>query len=182
MTTPINGKIFDHAQLMQDEIDYMTSRIKTLGEGSSIVEWGSGGSTELWLGSLPTGAGLISIEHNKTWYDRSSSLRDVYPTKKFSPIFVDVSSPYFEHGYGVIVEETPFNVAEYIYPTDDIYKADIYFIDGIARGACLAGILLHGKPSAEIYIHDYRDRIMAYGWITQFKTVTMVGTTLACIT
>lgn len=178
MTTVIDTNPLHSVQMMPEEITYIENEISNLPDNGLMVEWGSGGSTLQWLSKLKTTQNLISIEHNKDWYNQVASAATNYVNFKYYN--VDISNQYFDHGYGDILEETPFNTKHYVCPTEDIYNADIFFIDGIARGACLAAILLNRtNKNSKIFLHDYTFRYTAYDWITQFCQVTLIGTTLA---
>lgn len=166
--------------MMSNEVSYMETLISELPENGKMVEWGSGGSTVHWLDLLKENQKRISIEHNKEWYEKIH--KEIHHKNNVEYIFVDVSNNLHNHGYGDIGEENTFNVKKYIYPTDEIYDADIFFIDGIVRGACLSTILLNRrKKDSTILIHDYKLRYNLYNWITQFTKVDIVGETLAKI-
>jgi hypothetical protein len=181
MTIYIEDNPLHSVQMMPDEIGYMEQEIRNLPSNGLMVEWGSGGSTLQWLSIMKDTQTLISIEHNTEWYNRVAAAAVDY--KNFKYCNVDVSSQYFEHIYGSVTEETPFNTKLYVCPTVEIYDSDIFFIDGIARGACLAAVLLNRKKkNSKIFVHDYTYRVIAYDWITQFCQVKLIGTTLAEIT
>lgn len=181
MTTYIHNAETPYSiQMMPNEVSYMEKLISELPEDGKMVEWGSGGSTLHWLTLLKENQKLISIEHNKDWYEKVTD--ETQSKNNFRYIFVDVSNNFYNHGYGDITEENPFNVKKYVCPTDEIYDADIFLIDGIVRGACLATTLLNRrKKDSTILIHDYEHRQSSYNWITQFTRVNLVGETLAKI-
>jgi hypothetical protein len=181
MTTYIDGNLLGSVQMMPDEITYVENLIRDLPIDGKMVEWGSGGSTVHWLNELKETQTLISIEHNSDWYNKVKN--SIGEKNNFKYFFADTSSIHHDHGYGGVNEENPFNTASYVNPTSEIYDADLFFIDGIARGACLATVLLkRTKKDSIILIHDYELRKMAYNWITQFCTVKKVGETLVNVT
>jgi len=186
-------------RLDADEITFFEQFLVNKAPGSEMVEWGSGGSTTMFIKYFNTGR-LVSIEHNEQWYDKVREeilIGDEYPgecCENFSYIF---KPPTFEgqsidirfYGYGVPFEENPCFASTYIDPADDIFcpniwNSDIYFVDGICRGAVLATIHAKAKKrDAAIFIHDYfgpEKRVPWYNWASNLYTdVKQVGSTLA---
>ena len=186
-------------RLDPDEITFFEQFLANKAPGSEMVEWGSGGSTTMFVKYFQTGR-LVSIEHNAEWYKKVSEemvYGGEYPREcldNFSYIF---KPPTFEdqpidirfYGYGVPFEENPCFATTYIDPTDDVFclniwNSDIYFVDGICRGAVLATIHAKAKRrDAAIFIHDYfgpEKRVPWYNWASNFYTdVKQVGSTLA---
>lgn len=163
------GNILKEIQMVQFDADYICDKIKNMPKDGLMVEWGSGGSTCKWLETLTDSQKLITIEHNENWYNRVgravvTEFGDV--SDKFT--FYHIPEKYIEHGYGSLVEEHPCGTAEYINPDDKIWEADIFFIDGIVRGACLLTTLFkRKKPDSVIMIHDYVGREAWYDWAVQ---------------
>lgn len=183
MSVPVSyGNVITEIQMQQDEIDYMVKLINDLPEDALFVEWGSGGSTCKWLETLRNLQRLISIEHNESWYNRvtravKNHFGDV--SERFEYIHIPEAHG-LEHGYGNVLEEHPFGTLTYMTPKDEIFDADVFFIDGIARGACAVNTLLrYTRPDAAFFIHDYVGRETWYEWATQYFDVEVVGTTLA---
>lgn len=187
MSTPADyGGVITEIQLGVKDIEYTVNTIKNMPEYGLMVEWGSGGSTCKWLDTLGEKQKLISIEHNENWHMRvTRAVKNHFgdlDTEKFE--YFHVPEAYgFEHGYGNILEEHPLGTAKYINPRVDIFDADIFFIDGIARAACLLTVLLKKTNlHATIFIHDYVGREEWYDWATQWFDVEIVGETLAKFT
>lgn len=181
MTTVMSDNPLLSVQMMPDEIEYIENIIATLPDDGLMVEWGSGGSTLHWLSKLKPTQNLVSIEHSEGWYNQVAIAAAQY--NNFVYFGQAVSSEYYDHVYGQPSEENPFNTKNYVCPDKLIYNADIYFIDGIVRGACLAALLLNRKKkNSRILFHDYEPRYSAYDWITQFCKVEIVGSTMASIT
>ena len=182
MTVPVSyGNVITEVQMQQDEIDYMVNLIQSLPENGKMVEWGCGGSTCKWLDTLKSTQKLVSIEHNDSWHMRVTRAINNHFGETPNFQFLHVREQHgFEHGYASIIEEHPFGTAPYINPDADIWDSDIYFIDGIARAACLMTVLLKNtNPDAAIFIHDHNGREVWYEWATQFCDIEVVGTTLA---
>lgn len=184
MSTPADyGGVITEIQLGPKDISYMVDLIQKLPDNALMVEWGSGGSTCKWLDTLSDKQKLVSIEHNETWQLRvtraiKNHFGELGPDR-FEYIYIPEEHG-FEHGYGNVIEEHPLGTRQYINPREDIFNADIFFIDGIARAACLMNVLLQrSKKDAAIFIHDYVGREAWYDWAAQFCEVEIVGDTLA---
>ena len=178
MTTFITNNPLSSIQMMPEEIDHLEKEISNLPGNGVMVEWGSGGSTLHWLSKLSSTQRLISIEHNRDWYRQVKEASSSYGNFVYHN--ADVASEHFVHNYGDASEENPFNTRQYVCPSYEIFDADIFFIDGIARGACLAAVLLNRtNKNSKILMHDYKHRYIAYDWITQFCKVKLIGSTLA---
>lgn len=157
--------------MSSDEYEEIKSTIEQMPEFGKIVEWGSGGSTLAWLALLKPTQKLVSIEHNKEWYDKINNWindRSLLGSE-FTYILCPPMYPDYDHGYAKISEEHPYGLREYIIPPSvngTVLDADIYFIDGIARAAVAAVILLFSKnDNAIYYIHDYTGREHWYDWL-----------------
>lgn len=175
------GNVIKEIQMCKVEVDYMVDLIKAMPEDGKMVEWGCGGSTCKWIETLKPTQKLITIEHNTSWYGRVTRAiaTEFGETPNFQ--FLHVPEQYgFEHGYGSVIEEHPTGTAPYVNPDADMWDADIFFIDGIARAACLMTVLLkHTKPDAAIFIHDHLGREPWYDWATQFCRIEQLDVTLA---
>lgn len=168
-----NG-ILTEVQMVQSEMDIIAQSIKDMALSGTMIEWGSGGSTLKWLETMTESQNLISIEHTDAWYTkvrRAVSFEYGKWPERF--VYLNKEEKYIEHGYGSPMEEHPMGCAHYINPKDpDIWNADIYLIDGIARAACLMAVMAkHKKLNPVIYIHDYVGREQWYDWATQYFDV-----------
>jgi len=175
------GNIITEIQMHEDEIAYVLDVCSKLPDDATIVEWGSGGSTCVWLDKLKSTQKLISIEHNKKWFDKVTEAIDVHFEDDFSDRFAYLYIPeeYVEHGYGNPLEEMPIGTAKYIKPPDKIFDSNVFFVDGIARGTCLLSILInHTQKDPVIFLHDYVGREEWFDWVTQFFNIEVVATTL----
>jgi hypothetical protein len=186
-------------RLDPDEITFFEQFLTNKAPGSEMVEWGSGGSTTMFVKYFQTGR-LVSIEHNEEWYKKVSEemvCGGEYPRECLDNFSYRFRPPTFEaqpidirfYGYGVPFEENPCFASTYIDPTSDVFcpniwNSDIYFVDGICRGAVLATIHAKAKKrDAAIFIHDYfgpEKRVPWYNWASNLYTdVKQVGSTLA---
>jgi hypothetical protein len=192
MGTPANYGPMTEVQMNQDEIESVVSKISNLGSDGLMVEWGSGGSTVKWLESMKDNQRLISIEHNKEWYDKvngyvqsrddiKNRLTYYHQAEKYPAIEpLRITNHEYPHHVGTILEEHPFGLDQYFFPDADILSADIFFIDGLSRGAIALMVnFLAQKDNAVVYIHDYVGREHWYNWATQFFTKKeVIGSTL----
>ena len=176
-----------------DEVAYFESFLPGLPKKTKLVEWGSGGSTTMFLEHLKPRQKLISIEHNKEWFDKvSDSLREhpkrdqltyIYVAPKPNPHFRGTDPVNF-WGYGHPYEENPAYLEEYVDPelaVDglQIFDADFFLVDGIARGACLASLRVRARKSAVIFLHDYTSRETWYDWaVDLYPGKQLVGSSL----
>lgn len=190
-----------------DEVDYFLDLMNNKPDGTQMVEWGSGGSTTMFLPFFRTGS-FTSIEHNQEWFDKvSADLQtgeyDPACMANFTYAYIPPIADIRFYGYGVPYEENPCFARDYIsprIPSVDIWNADIFFVDGICRGPILATILRKAKkpvknyddtarkwnPPAAVYVHDYfgpEKRENWYDWASSlYSKVEKVGSTLARLT
>lgn len=172
--------------MFPEEVDYVTSLIREMPDSGMMVEWGSGGSTCKWLETKQASQILITIEHNAEWYNKvTNSVNTVFGLSVPNFIFFhkEPVQGFYDHGFGGIEEENPFGLSEYMNPTQDVFNANLFFIDGIARGPIAACIFLRRKHlDSKVLIHDFSPRMAAYHWISQFCDIKFVGPTLAQLT
>lgn len=166
--------------LMYDsEVDCIIDFIKLMPESGLMVEWGCGGSTLKWIETLSKNQKLISIEHNTEWYNKvNNAVKINFPNLKDTFKFIhEAPRTEYLHGYGAASEENPVGLTKYICPTTDIYDADIYLIDGIARSTIALSVFLkRRKKNSIVLIHDFSWRPEWYSVIGQFCEVKIVGT------
>lgn len=190
-----------------DEIEYLKDYMSKKPDGTKLVEWGSGGSTAMFLPYFETGE-FISIEHNKEWFDKV--VREIQfggynqaAVQNFTYVLAEPGVDIRFYGYGVPHEENPCFAQDYINPnssTFNVWDADVYFVDGICRGPILS--MIHHKRHSDksvydatvgewiakgpdIFIHDYfgpENRAPWYEWAAKmYGSVEKVGSTLARI-
>ena len=180
----------------EDEIAYMKTLLSKKAEDAKMVEWGSGGSTLMLIPFFKTGK-LISIEHNDDWFTKVvNGITEGVAAGELDNDCVGntvycLAKPGLDarfYGYGVPYEENPVFAANYIcpqIPDADVWQSDIYFVDGICRGAILATIALKAnrEKNPVVLLHDHHGpehRQPWYSWATSFYSrVEPVGSTLA---
>jgi hypothetical protein len=123
-------------------------------QASTILEYGSGGSTLLGAG---LGKKIISVESDRDWADRLSS--DLTPFPGAAVHYADIgptgkwgmpSRPRFHgrfHRYALSVWDRP-----------DLGDPDLVLIDGRFRAACLAAVILRARRPTTVLFDDYEDR------------------------
>ena len=195
-------------RLDPDEIEYLKDFMANKPEGSKMVEWGSGGSTTMFIPYFKTGK-FVSVEHNSEWFAKvegelNSSVYDPECLANFTYAYIPPLVDIRFYGYGVPHEENPCFASSYINPgileegePIDIWNSDIFFVDGICRGPILATIRAKAKkslrnyddrsgtwnPAATVFIHDYygtERREPWYEWASSlYSRVEKVGNSLA---
>lgn len=184
-------KVMLPPRLDPDEIEYLNSYMKkTMYDGHhyQMVEWGSGGSTIMFAPYFTSGT-FISIEHNRDWFVKVTAGLSEFPKEILENCVYCLAEPKVDirfYGYGVPYEENPCFAANYINPNIDgvnVWDSDIFFVDGICRGAILANIACRAKKDSVVFLHDHHgpeQREEWYKWATRlYDNVEMVGNTLA---
>ncbi len=178
-------------RLNPDEVEYFKSTLSNIPAKTKMVEWGSGGSTLMFLDYFDHGE-LCSVEHSQEWHDKIVLELSANPhrnIKQFTYLFRPPLVDRRFYGYGVPHEENPCFAAQYINPEDDsigVFDSDIYFVDGICRGAVLATIRAKATKAATVYLHDHHgveQREDWYRWaVDLYGTKEKVGSTLLRMT
>lgn len=156
----------------ENEKNFFKDLLKNTPDDFKMVEWGSGGSTLMFIEYFSGNRKLISIEHNPDWFDKvNEAVKNEKNIDNFDYYFIPPLVKLDFYGYGIPNEENPCFNEEYICPEifDDIkiYDADIFLVDGISRGAVLATIYAKAqrRNSCRIFLHDYRGRENWYNWV-----------------
>lgn len=137
-----------------------------LPEDGTLVEWGCGGSTIYFLDNLKESQYLVSIEHNAEWYEKVSEMIKDHPNIDRHVFLFIPPDGVTNNYYARPEEEMPCGLNEYIcFDIDTIKQADVFLVDGIARGPTAAFLATVTKPEAHVIIHDYRGREGWYGWV-----------------
>ena len=145
------------------EIDKLVEHIKLLPKNSVIIEWGSGGTTIELLKNLRKDQSMISIEHNKTWFDLVSN-----KTKLFkNHTYFHKPETNLIREMGGTGEENPAGLKDYILPDETILNANMFIIDGLARVTIALMLLAKAKKDSVIFIHDYVGREQYYDLLSK---------------
>ncbi|MCF4127010.1 hypothetical protein [Methylobacterium sp. SyP6R] len=168
-------------QMQPDEIETILATIRAMPEEGIMIEWGSGASTIRWLQEMHGRQRLISIEHNALWFNKVKNVIDTDPDLAQRLTYhMCASNGFFDHGYGMPSEENPLGLDEYFNPDPTIYDADVFLIDGVARGTCAQMVLMKAsKANPVIYLHDWYTRRGWYSWsVGLFRQHKRAGDTL----
>ena len=134
-------------------------------EEGTLIEWGCGGSTMYFLDHLKPGQTLVSIEHNRQWYDQVSERIQNHPNIEQHVFLFIPSDGVSNTYYARPEEEMPCGLEDYIvFDMDTIKTADVFFLDGVARGPTAAFLSRQAKDTAHVLIHDYKGRENWYHW------------------
>lgn len=167
-------EVFQFEALMSNEEgDEIVNSINNLPEDGLMVEWGSGASTLYWMAHLQPTQSLISIEHNQEWFEKvSEDVKDTHLADHLHSFKYYFRPPMYEDvelTYATVKEEHPYGMRDYILPDEDILKAELCFIDGVARASVILSMLAYSKNPATIYyLHDYVGREHWYDWVVDY--------------
>lgn len=136
--------------------------LEALPPAGRLLEWGVGGSTLYFLDRLSGEQKLTSIEHDSAWSQQVQAAATVREGI-WRCWTVDCAREWLgQNATGF--EECPSDLRQYIVPPgEDLSKFDVFLVDGVARGACLAHVLLNAKSGAVAFLHDYHRRW--YDWV-----------------
>lgn len=118
--------------------------IENLNLNHRVLEWGSGSSTLLIAENVKE---IISIEHQKKWFDTVNEKK----TDNIKIYLKEPNLPYAEGGHDGTYEEFkdycdfPLNLGYF----------DIILIDGRARVSCAYNCLKISHENTLIFIHDF---------------------------
>jgi hypothetical protein len=138
------------------------------------LEWGSGGSTRALLEARPPIELLVSIEHNRHWYDRvAAAVRDprlelhyLPPTEPTPPRSLLNRRM---QAWDARAEHEPAILADYVaFPATLGIRFDFVLVDGRARRFCLKAGWDLLRPGGVLLLHDaqrldYHDALFALG-------------------
>lgn len=131
--------------------------------GGSMLEWGGGGTTRWLLENMAADQSLITVEHDREWSQRVAS-----NCGTFGNWTLLLREPTQEVGRNATpFEECPAGLHWYIDPDPvGLQHLDVFLIDGVARGACLANVLLNARAGARVFLHDHSSDKRAdwYAW------------------
>ena len=162
----INAQLINHAPpevkpmrdilVRKDEKACLIESVLALPDDAQLLEYGSGGSTELFASLLKPGQHLTSIEHNQTWKDTvECELVELGLQEKVTLIFV----PLPQAKYAIPDEEKILpNSEPYQNPPVDWSKISWVFVDGIMRGPILSEIRCKLTPGTPVFLHDFCGR------------------------
>ena len=128
-----------------NESDFFLSHIK---KTDTVLEYGSGESTKE-IANLCNS--VVSVEHQKNWYDIVKNDMPENVTLLLRPSF-----NYIEEGYNC---GTFDEFKDYITIPSEYGKFDIIFIDGRARVECAKYSKNLSHENTIVFIHDFTSRL-----------------------
>jgi hypothetical protein len=162
-------------EVMMSTTDWipLATRIDLCDPGT-ILEYGSGISTVAIADVLTEHPKhrLVSVEHDAEWYAHVNTLLENHPAREQVRL---IHAPLDFHPsiwrYAHPAEETGAGAAKYIHPLShelgEWFDVRLAFVDGIARGPCLATCWMSLEPGTPVFLHDYRGREEWYDWALQ---------------
>lgn len=142
-----------------------------------MLEWGSGGSTKAFLETLPFLDRLVSLEHDKAWFERVSQLvkddrldfHHVGPNVSPPPRGETKEERHIYKAWELRCETDETCMADYVaFPATLDTVFDFILVDGRARCFCLAEGWKLLRPGGIMMLHDaqrdeYRAAMEALG-------------------
>lgn len=191
--------------MREGEVDLFISEFNKLRDDASIVEWGSGGSTLMILDMLKPKQTFTSIEHDTNWSKKVVEASRGHPNRDRMDYIVtglpvvqmEINNVVYKNGdyedhkrgmMGKFLEENPSYISNYIDPSildkkfKDIMSADLFLVDGLARGAVLATLRVKANKKAKILLHDYVGRELQYDWAVRLFSSFVVKGSFAMLT
>ena len=143
-------------------IDFLKIHLKP---GHKIFEYGGGGSTLFFVKRV---AQIITVEHNKVWFDTLQHIIENKKSDNWKGIFIPaekgdlVSNPEFANPYHYSSDDEPsigFNYKKYVTSIEAFSNNyfDCVIIDGRSRPACIIHSIPKIKPSGFLVL-DNSDR------------------------
>ena len=172
-------KFGEHSDVYMHPIEYgqLQAIMHSIGP-RYVIEWGCGGSTKALLRDVPTLEILVSVEHNKAWYNKvksevkDSRLRLYYSEPK-------VLEPHWEPNNEKLQQELEAwcqrcederdIMADYIdHPRTHNVEYDIALVDGRARTHCVIEAMKILRHGGVVVLHDaqrvqYHESIRSVG-------------------
>lgn len=179
MSIKVNGI---EVMMSTQDLDALMTCADELLEDKTILEYGSGGSTSMFADKLGATRKLLSIEHNPDWFKKVGERLALHPaadriTRVLAPLSFHPSLWKFARPE----EEMGAGADQYIWAPEtacwgprgtflDWKTVGLVFVDGIARGPCLAYLRTRLLPGTPVFLHDYKGRENWYLWAAQLYT------------
>ncbi len=151
------------AYMGPSEWSQVSAVVATLGP-RRVIEWGAGGGTRALLEACPTLERYVSIEHDRTWFER---LRQALPDERLQLEHVEPNWPEPDRNprdgaardrhrqWVASCERDPDAMRDYVArPGQRICGADLVLVDGRARCFCIAEGYRLLRPGGVLLLHD----------------------------
>jgi hypothetical protein len=137
------------------ELEQLCSVVDSI-QPRTVAEWGSGGSTVELLRRYPCIERMISIEHDRAWWERTAAeVND----PRLTLILHEPQWPP-KPGWWEMAERDPDWLPEYVTaPRNTGLQFDFILVDGRARRFCLAEAIELVNPCGAIVLHDAQRRV-----------------------
>jgi hypothetical protein len=166
MSIMVNGI---EVMMSQQDLDALLAPVDaTLLAGSTILEYGSGGSTSIFADKLGFTHNLFSVEHHKEWFEKVGKRLEGHPNEeRIARVLAGLSFHIGIYKFARPEEEMGAGAREYIWAPENAVewcKVGLVLVDGISRGPCLAYLRTRLNPGTPVFLHDYVGRETWYDW------------------
>jgi hypothetical protein len=127
--------------LAENHLQMVLDDVLAAGDDSFFVEYGSGGSTLWWHDRLPETVTHVAFETNREWADKV--------LKHGGPVIMATTESY-ARGSNI---DTSCPDPNFIC-RPEVAAADVVFVDGWNRTACLAWVSHVAQNGTVVYLHD----------------------------
>lgn len=141
------------------EVSQLRAVIETL-QPKNVLEWGCGGSTKTILESFPFIEKMVSVEHNKEWFQLvKNSIQDKRLTMFLDPPAIpepDMQNDEETYwAWADLCEEDDTILTNYIQrPAQNGLKFDFILVDGRSRAHCIKQGWKILNPGGILMVHD----------------------------
>jgi hypothetical protein len=142
--------------------------LQVLNAGKNYFEYGTGGSTRLAL--MSTIEKIVAIDSDAAWIKKLSEepiVAKAINSSKITLKHVDIG-PVKAWGWPVS-EDSKSLWPNYVNSIDSIsFMPDVVLVDGRFRAACALKVFMKYGRSVLVVIHDFFERLSAYGVVFEF--------------
>jgi hypothetical protein len=146
------------------QIDESRFFLDSIKKTDRVLEYGSGESTKEIASRCKE---LVSVEHQKNWYDMVVT----GIPENVELLLKEPNLPYIEGTYNC---GTYDEFEDYITCAQSHGKFDVIFIDGRARLECAKFCKNVSHENTLVFIHDFSSRLYDHGYIEVFKYLDLV--------
>lgn len=171
--------VYEEVEVMMhpEELQEILQALKDIPENSTILEYGSGGSTSIFANHLGPKQNFSSVEHDRPWFDKVAERVKEHPNAaRITYIFANLAFHKGLYRFARPEEEMAAGLENYVWCPErnpdgwDWSKVNLVLVDGIGRGACLAALRTVLNPGTTVFLHDYTGRENWYDWAVKLYT------------
>ena len=165
----------DSLPVYMDPIEFsqVLAIVEAIG-ATTVLEWGSGGSTRALLGECPFIERYVSVEHDAEWCSKVRSIvtdprLELHHVAPDEGMGTDEPSREEHIAWAARAEREPSIMASYVgFPRSLNLRFDLVLVDGRARRLCLEEGFRLLRPGGVILLHDaqredYHDALKSLG-------------------